>query len=472
MRLRHVGLQGSGLLAKRGFLAIAFLIAARVLGPTRFGDFTYITTWMLVINLIVAFGLPSVTTREVACHPEEAKAILRSTLWLRIGLACVGVVVFNALFDLTPIGHSGILKDAMLLSLALPAVAIADQLAAYVLGFNSHRQFASINMFFWGAFLAATCVSLALSKNLNSVFTFQVVAVWIAAAYLAMVYYRDWFKAPSAQHSVTNFLLRQSAPIAITGVLGILSFRIGTFLLYKFLGAAETGIYTSALQVVEGMQLIPMAITGALFPTLCRVVDDQRKFTSFVEWLFLTLAFLGLGAAATASVVGPRLIVLIFGSKFSAAGGLLTVLVWALVPMFLHFALTYVLIATNRQKVFIFESAVYLVVSFTANFVFIPRYGIMGAAYAALASESTLLLMHLFFVFSRLKIRRTLSWIAVPAAIAISVVFFGSSWKDGINSVTANAVVFGVVSATLFSSAYWLYHHASSNVFVFTPEGF
>jgi O-antigen/teichoic acid export membrane protein len=472
LRLRHVGLQGFGLLAKRGFLAIAFLVAARVLGPARFGDFTYITTWMLVINLIAALGLPSVTTREVACRPEEAKAILRSTLWLRIALACIGALLFNALFDLTPIGHAGILKYALLLSLALPAIAIADQLAAYVLGFNSHQQFASINMLSWGAYLIATCASLALGKTLGTIFVFQLIAVWIAAAYFAIAYRHDWFRAPSARHSVTGFMLRQSAPIAITGVLGILSFRIGTFLLYKFLGPAETGIYTSALQVVEGMQFIPRAITGALFPTLCRAVGDQKKFTLFVEWLFLTLAFLGLGAAATASVVGPRLIVLIFGSKFSAGGGLLAVLVWALVPMFLHFALTYVLIATNRQKVFVFESAVYLVVSFSANFIFIPRYGIMGAAYAALASECTLLLMHLFFVFSRLKIRRTFSWLVVPAAIAISVVFFGSSWKEGINSVPANAIVFGVASCALFSIAYWFYHHASSRVFAFSTEGY
>lgn len=472
MRLKHVGLQGFGLLAKRGFLAIAFLIAARVLGPERFGDFTYITTWMLVINLIAALGLPSVTTREVACHPEDARAILRSTLWLRFTLACVGALLFNALFELTPIGHAGILEYAAVLSLVLPAVAVADQLASYVLGFNSHRQFASINMLSWGAYLAATCVSLLVSKNLNTIFVSQAVAIWIAAGILIVAYRNEWLKTPSAQHSVTSFLLRQSAPIAITGILGILSFRIGTFLLYKFLGAAETGIYTSALQVVEGMQLIPMAITGALFPTLCRVVNDQKKFTSFVEWLFLTLAFLGLGAAATASVIGPRLVVLIFGSKFSAAGGLLTILVWALVPMFLHFSLTYVLIATNRQKVFIFESAVYLIVSFTANFVFIPRYGIMGAAYAALISESTLLLMHLVFVFSRLKIRRTLSWLAVPAAIAIFVVFFGATWKEGINSVPTNAGMFGTVSVALFGVAYWLYHNVSANAFAFSPESF
>jgi len=472
MRLKHIGLQGIGLLAKRGFLAVSFLVIARVLGPSRFGDFTYVTTWVLVLNLVAALGLPSVTTREVAQRPEEARAILKSTLWLRVALSVAGALLLNALFNWTPVGHPGILGYAALLSLGLPAIAIADQLAAYVLGFNAHRRFAFLNLSFWGAYLIATAIALALGGNLRLLFSCQVVAVWIAAGYFVIAFHYDWLNVAAARKSVTPYLLRQAAPIAITGVLGILSFRIGTFLLYKFLGPAETGIYTSALQVVEALQLIPMAITGAIFPTLCRVVRDQPRFTSFVEWLFLTLAFLGLGAAATASVVGPQLITFVFGAKFNSAGGLFTVLVWALVPMFLHFALTYVLIATNRQKVFIFESVIYLAVSLTSNFMLIPRYGIMGSAYAALLSESTLLAMHLFFVFSRIEIRRTLSWLAVPGTLAAAVVFCGTEWKSAINSLGINAFAFGIVSAGLFGIAYWFYHQASPANFILSAESF
>lgn len=471
MRLRHIGLQGFGLLAKRGFLAISFLVVARILGPSRFGDFTYVTTWVLVINLVAALGLPSVTTREVAQRPEEARAILKSTLWLRIVLSVIGALLLNALFDWTPIGHIGILSYAALLSLGLPAIAIADQLAAYVLGFNAHRRFASINFSFWGAYLIATGIGLAIGRNLRLLFCCQVIAIWIAAGYFVVAFHYE-LNVAAARKSVTKYLLRQAAPIAITGVLGILSFRIGTFLLYKFLGPTETGIYTSALQVVEALQLIPMAITGAMFPTLCRVVRDQARFTSFVEWLFLTLAFLGLGTAATASVIGPRLISFVFGAKFNSAGGLFTVLVWALVPMFLHFALTYVLIATNRQKVFILESVIYLAVSLTSNFVLIPRHGIMGSAYAALLSESTLLVLHLFFVFSRIEVRWTLSWLVVPAALAFSVMFFGSEWQSGINSLGINALAFGMVSAGLFGAGYWLYHHASPANLILSTESF
>jgi O-antigen/teichoic acid export membrane protein len=472
MRLRHVGFQGFGLLAKRGFLALSFLIVARAFGPARFGDFTYLTTWVLVINLVAALGLPSVTTREIACHPEQAAAILRSTLRLRVVLSLAGMLVLNVLFHWTPIGHVGIRGYAAMLSLALPALAISDQLAAYVIGFNSHHQFASINGCLWGAYLLATGIGLALHASLRLLFVVQVVALWTAAGYFGIVFRRDWRKVVTGQQPRTNYLLRQAAPIAITGVLGILSFRIGTFLLYKFLGPAQTGLYTSALQVVEGLQLIPMAITGAIFPSLCRVVGDRYRLSSFVEWLFLTLAFLGLGAGATASVVGPRLITLVFGVKYAAAGGLFTVLVWALVPMFLHFGLTFVLIASNRQKVFIFESVIYLAVSVSANLMLIPRYGIMGSAYAALLSESTLLAMHLFFVFSRIEIRRTLSWLTLPAAMACCVVLCGSAWRNGINAAAANALAFGAVSAALFGAGYWLYHHASPTGLVFSSEAY
>jgi O-antigen/teichoic acid export membrane protein len=466
MSFKHVGFQGSGLLAKRGFLALSFLAIARTMGPAAFGDFTYVCTWLFIFGLVLGLGLAPVTTREIARDPQMAHTILRFGLLIRIVLSILGIVLLNILFDWTPIGRPGIRGYAFLASLCLPPLAFSDQISAYALGFDAHHRFAIVNVTLWGCYLGSTVLALVLGRSLIWVFASQLMAVWIAALICGFWFRRALSRTVSISEGwdTSVFLLREAIPLAITSVLGILSFRIGAFLLYRFAGPMETGLYTSALQVVEGLQLIAMAVTGAKFPALCRAANDRKRTNDVVEKLFLVLAFLGLYVAATVCVIGNRLMALVFGQSFSPAGHLLAILIWTSVPMFLHYGLTYVLIAANRQRVFVFETVVYLAVGATASVALIQRYGAVGAVYAAVLSESALLVMHLFFVVSRVKVGRILAWAVFPFLLAIVVLYFGTTWEHDINASLPSILVFCTASLGLFGAGYWLYWRLSTQI--------
>ncbi|MFZ0773649.1 MAG: oligosaccharide flippase family protein [Candidatus Sulfotelmatobacter sp.] len=459
MSLKQFGFQGSGLVAKRGFLALAFLVVARSMGPSAFGDFSYVCTWLLVCSLLLGLGLAPVTTREIARHPETAKQILKSGLLIRITLSLLGIAIFNFLFQRTPVGKPGIGAYAFFASFCLPPLAFADQISAYALGFDAHHQFAIINGTVWGLFLLSTGLGVAYGHGLVWVFVFQLLFLWIAAAVCVLRLRKDLAQTAgtSTDWGTSVFLLRESTPLVITSVLGILSFRIGTFLLYRTAGSTQTGLYTSALQAVEGFQLIAMAVTGAKFPVICRVIHDECRIQGLFEKLFLTLTFLSLCLSTTACVVGNRLIVFVFGRSFNSAGHLFAILVWTSVPMFLHYGLTFVLIAANRQRVFVFETAVYLLVSVAANVVLIHRCGVLGAVYAAILTESTLLVMHLFFVVARVKLLSVLAWSVFPSLIAAAVLYVGLTWTHSINSALANICGFCVASVATFGAGYWCY---------------
>ncbi len=459
-RIQHVGFQGLGFLAKRGFLALAFLLVARTLGPTLFGDFSYVCTWLFLVSVVLGLGLPSVSTREIARNSDCATPVLNSSLLIRLSLSLFGMVFFNVLFDLTPVGRSGIAGLALAASLALPALALSDQFAAYVLGFNAHGKFALINGTQWGLYLAGTGIALLLTRKVVSVMAFETAALWFGALGCSFWLRDDLGRARIAPRAwgTILFLLREAVPLAITSVLGILSFRVGIFMVYRLLGPRETGLYTSALQMVESMQMIPLAITGAQFPLICKVVRNRARLSGIFDKLFVTLAYLSLFVSALFSVIGSRVISLIFGQGFDSAGHLLIVLVWASVPMFLHQGMTQVLIAANRQRVFVLESVVYLLVSVTSNVLLIRKYGINGAVYAAIITESSLFGMHLIFTAPRVRMGLTLRRAVLPLAMAGSVWWFGRIWSQDLNSTLLSVVVFATGTTLLFGFPYWFYH--------------
>src|SRR5258706_51889 len=105
------------------------------------------------------------------------------------------------------------------------------------------------------------------------------------------------------------------------------------------------------------------------------------------DQLTSTLILIALFVAPTATVVSSTLVRLLYGTSYFSSGLLLRLLIWTVVPTFLHYALAYFLIAVGRQQVVPISALVGVVVSLTCNFLLVPRLGALGAVYSSAATE-------------------------------------------------------------------------------------
>src|SRR5258706_5520184 len=130
-------------------------------------------------------------------------------------------------------------------------------------------------------------------------------------------------------------VLRSSAPLAVNGGLALLSLRVEMLAVSYFHGDRETGLFVTALRVVEFLNLVPSAVGAGAMPGLTREAlsgagDAVRRRT------VATVAFLGAPAAAGAALVAPGLLSLIFGADYAEAAPSLRVLALAGGPLFLN----------------------------------------------------------------------------------------------------------------------------------------
>jgi O-antigen/teichoic acid export membrane protein len=255
---------------------------------------------------------------------------------------------------------------------------------------------------------------------------------------------------------LAKYLTREAAPLAMTNLLGVLYFRIGTLQLYHFLGPKPTGLYTSSLQVVEALQLVPMAITGAMFPLISKAVGNNDQFSRLFNNIVIVLVFFSLFIGATASTIGPSVMSLLFGTDYVGSGRLLSLLIWAATPTFLHFTFAYFLIAAHKQKLVTLNAVLGVIISFAANLTLIPRYGVMGAVYGSLITETSICILHFSFLFPLIKISRELKLLAMPTLGALIVVLTGIRWHDYINATLINVALFSSFSGLLFGTAFFL----------------
>jgi O-antigen/teichoic acid export membrane protein len=467
MKTLHIGLQGLGLLARKGLLALSFLVAARMLGPKTYGELSYLYTWTYIFFMLSGLGFAAVSTREIARSIPDAHHLLRASLIVRIVSACAGSVLLCVLVA-TPslFGRAASLRVALIYAWIIPAYAILDQLGAYVMAFQKNASFAALNLIQWGCFFLATVVALLRGPELAALVAWQTAGMWVGLVLACMLLRRPLLEAWRAKtnHRVAWFLFKEAVPLALTNILAILYFRVGTLYLFRYSGAEQTGIFTSASQIVEASQLIPMALVGAAFPIICRAAQDPEKLASMFEQVTSTLIFIALFVAATGTVVSSTVVRLLYGASYVSSGFLLRVLIWTVVPTFLHYALAYFLIAVGRQQVVPISALVGVAVSLTCNFLLVPRLGALGAVYSSAATETSICVLHLFFVVKYVVLRRQIRFVSIAAVGALVVWILGELWEGQINATMSHVFSFGVLSMALFSISFLAYRRLASRV--------
>jgi O-antigen/teichoic acid export membrane protein len=467
MKVLHVGLQGIGLFSRKSLLALSFLLVARALGPKTYGEISYLYTWTYIFFILSGLGFSAVSTREIARSIPDASKLLKASLVVRIVSACVGTMLLCALVT-TPslFGTAAHLRVALTYAWIIPAYAILDQLGAYLMAFENNAGFAAINLIQWGCFFLATVISLIRGPELKTLVAWQTVGMWVGLILACVLLRRPLLEAWRAEtnQKVAWYLFKEAVPLAVTNVLGILYFRIGTLYLFRYCGAEQTGIFTSTSQIVEASQLIPMALVGAAFPVICRAAQDSEKLASIFEKVTSALIFVALFVAATGTVVSSTLVRLLYGTSYFATGFLLRVLIWTVVPTFLHYALAYFLIAVGRQQVVPISALVGVMVSLTCNFLLVPRLGALGAVYSSAATEVSVCVLHLFFVLKHVVLRRQIRFVSIAAIGAFVVWILGVIWGGQINATILHVFSFSVVSLVLFSIGFLAYRHLASRV--------
>jgi O-antigen/teichoic acid export membrane protein len=107
-----------------------------------------------------------------------------------------------------------------------------------------------------------------------------------------------------------------------------------------------------------------------------------------MQKLYDILAWMAIAIAIPVSVFSKEIINIIFGAEFQSAAPVLTIYIWAGVAVFLGVASSQYLITENFTRLSFFRTLMGMVFNIILNLIFIPKYGIIGAAYATLISYS------------------------------------------------------------------------------------
>lgn len=180
-------------------------------------------------------------------------------------------------------------------------------------------------------------------------------------------------------------LAKLTAPLGITVVLGSLIINMPRYVIERYLGTEELGIYAALAYFALVGNLIANALANAVMPRLSRywVQEDVRDFRRLLLNLLAMGVVFGAAGIALASLCGEAILTIAYRPEYARFNDVFLILMASTALSFQVCFLDTAIYASRCFRVHIPINAAVAVLVLAAAMAWVPRYGLHGAAWAA-----------------------------------------------------------------------------------------
>ncbi len=426
-----------------GVITIAVL--TRHLGETGYGELTTAMTFLQMFGVVVDFGLTLTLVQMISAAGADEEKIVGNVLALRLisglvffGLAAaigfalpysLGIKIAIAVGTLSYLfmTASGMLVGVFQKHMAMWRVALAEVTNRFI-------TLAVIILFVyltWG--VVAMMVAFAIGNLIQLITT-----IYLAGPYVRI--------RPQIDLAVWKDALVRSWPIGLSIFFNLIYLKSDILFLGWFRTQAEVGLYGAAYKVLDVVTALPVMYMGLALPSLVKHWTSGNKpdYQSLMQKSFDFFSIVSLPLLVGGLVVGVPLLTLVSGEAFAVSGEVLKILLLAGVAVFFGALSGHAIVALNLQKPMTWGYAITAVLTIVGYVLFIPRFGMWGAAWMTVGAEVLIAILTFAVVYykSRFLPQLTVFWKTVLACAVMYVVLVTLPPMNVLIQVVIGSVVY------------------------------
>lgn len=369
-----------------GLAAVAMM--TRYLGPEKFGWYVTVITFLQFAGILIDFGLVPVTSQMLSEPNFDKKELFKNLLGFRFLTAIIFLVVTPFITLLFP--YPTEIKVAIAIStLSFLGVAMNQVLIGfYQTKLKMHVQVIAENI---SRLVLVIGLWLLIMKQVN--FLPIIIAVVISnLTYTLIMWLSANRESPAGfayNKEIWLAIIKKMWPITISIVFNVIYLRGDTIFLSIFRSQTEVGIYGAAYRVIDIFSQMAMMIMGVILPLLSYNWSRNLKteFRLHYQQAFDSLMLIAVPLTVGTIILANPIMRLVAGEKFVAAGVPLQILIIAIFGVYLGAIFGHTAVAINRQKQTMWIYLSDAVLTLTGYLIFIPKYGMLGAAWMTVFSE-------------------------------------------------------------------------------------
>ena len=371
-------------------LLVSFFIGAwlaRYLGPENYGVLSYAVAFVGLFAFMADLGAGGILNRELVKFPEKRDELMGTVFRMKLiggSLAMVLATGAALIIKMNPL--------ARLLIIVFSISSVLQAMNVISIYFQAKVE-AKSNVL---AQMTATFISsiLKIAAILSGrgiiwiIIIFLLDIIWQGLGFMA-AYRREGLKirAWRFKNSLAREIWHSSWPLMLASAAFYIYLRIDQVMIGQMLGNYEVGLYAAAVKLVEVWYFIPVIIAGSLFPAIVNAKKTSAAvYHQRLKNFFIFMGLISVLIILPVTLLARPLIYWLFGVNFLAAVPILKVYAWSSVGLLLGIAVSQYLMVENKVKTIFIINIFAMIINIGLNLVFIPMFGLIGAAWATLIS--------------------------------------------------------------------------------------
>lgn len=354
----------------------AGIVIARAFGPSGKGAFNAVAT-LIAVPAAMTGGAGAAITFNLVRERRSVYEVFPVIAVVFGGAAALlsgGAIVYGMMHGWNAV--------TVTVAAVLPAAILLSSADSYFISGARIKRLSAQTIGLQVAVLAGCAAAAAARAPIGVVLAAYAAATYVCAGFLLadMIRAAGGWDSQRLTARVRGFL-RIAAPSGVNSGLGVLNYRVDSYILLALLGLGFFGIYSIAVNGGELLLLLSRSIAAVMSREIAG--SEGERSAELTACTIRTSVALTAASAAALALAAPVVIHLVYGGRFAAAAAPLRLLM----PGVLAYAsasafAAYFIVQLARPFAVTAVNLLMIAVQSAACLILVPRYGMNGAALA------------------------------------------------------------------------------------------
>ena len=385
------------------FFSVAYVV--RGLGPANYGQLSFSVSFVSIFSFIATLGIDQVLYRDLIKYPEKKDVYLGTSFMLKMlaGFISVLICLFTAYF-----AQYEFITFLLIAITSLTFIFVPLQIIGIEFQSEVRSKYPSIISLF-------VVITLNILKILTIAFGKGIIYMAFISLFepiligtIYIVFRKMYYRKPLVwkyDDGIAKQLLRDSWPMMFASAFALIYARIDQVFIKHLIDVSSVGIYDAAVRITEAWYFIPNIIVISLLPAIINAKKvSETQYSNRLGNLTILLVTLSILVAIPVSLFSPFIMNLLYGASFVTGSTVLSIYIWSGIGTSLSNLVTNYLIAENQRRIIFISTLVSMISNVILNIIFIPKYGIVGSAWATFFSYMITPISMIFFKTTRARL--------------------------------------------------------------------
>lgn len=379
------------LLEKIVRLAGAFFVGAwvaRYLGPESYGTFAYATALIATLGFMASWGIESLVIRDLVQEPAKQQQIVSTYFFVRV-CGAIAVPVLVVLFLL--LSHPGE-RELLWVSVVL---SVSTLLSSFDVGdcwLQAKQRSVSTSLIRLTGFFVGVIGKCALVLWGAPLILFAVSNV-LECSVIALAYW-ILLRKDGVSPGWSNWRFMELKRLVVSGKTFMLSgltvviySRLDVLAIGSLISKEALGPYAMAASMCGAWNMVGVSLSQAWAPHISAAhVENEASYIGVLRKFFLATLLLSLSGSLVIASLATAIFDFLLGPEYLAGGGILAILVWSSVPVFLGVATSQIIVNEKLYWVSLFRTTLGMFVSLILVAPIALYFGVNGVAFMVVLS--------------------------------------------------------------------------------------